>query len=173
MNKVLILSDSHQLVEEIALITARHDVPNMIHCGDSELAGDHQVLEGVHTVRGNCDHDERFPEEKVLLIDEITFFVTHGHLHQVKSRTGLANLSDYAKEKKVQVICYGHTHIAGAEKIDGQLFINPGSIRMPRNRKEKTYAILSWNSPTDVLVEFFTVSGVPVKELIYETSFLT
>jgi len=173
MNKVLILSDSHQLVKEIAIITERHDVQNMIHCGDSELAGDHQVLEGLHTVRGNCDHDERFPEEKVLTIDDLTFLVTHGHLHQVKSRTGLANLSDYAKEKKVQVICYGHTHIAGAETIAGQLFINPGSIRMPRNRKEKTYAILSWNSSLDVLVEFYTVSGVPVKELIYETSFLT
>src|SRR5690625_1457086 len=145
----------------------------MIHRGDSELAGDHQAIEGVHTVRGNCDHDERFPEEKVLLIDGITFFVTPGHLHQVKSRTGLANLSDYATEKKVQVICYGHTHIAGAEKIDGRLLITPRSSRMPRNRQAKTYAILSWNAPTDVLVEFFTVAGVPVKELIYETSFLT
>lgn len=172
MNKVLILSDSHQLVDEISIITERHHLQYMIHCGDSELPSDHEVLEGILTVSGNCDFDERLPNEKVLSLADVTFLVTHGHLHHVKSRSGLLNLSHYAVEKNANVICYGHTHIAGAEKIGDQLFINPGSIRLPRSRKEKTYAILSWSSLANVKVEFFTVLGDPVKELTYETSFM-
>ena len=36
-----------------------------------------------------------------------------------------------------QVACFGHSHVLGAELIDGVLFINPGSILLPRQRVEK------------------------------------
>ena len=57
----------------------------------------------------------------------------------------------------------------GAEKIDDQLFINPGSIRFPKKRKEKTYAIIEWNTLNDIQVKFYTTDGTEVHDLAYKT----
>src|SRR5699024_9114411 len=105
---------------------------------------DAPVLETVIKVGGNCDPDTRYAYAQTIKIDDLNYFITHGHLHQVKMN--LTTLSDRAEEVQADVVCYGHTHIAGAEKIGGQLFINPGSIRLPNNRTEKTYAIMEWDS---------------------------
>ena len=166
MPKVLILSDSHGLTAEIAKIKERHQLNYMIHCGDSELDMDAEVLTGFYKVAGNCDFDPKFSNEEITFIEETRFLIVHGHLHQVKS--GLLPLSYRAKEENADVVCFGHTHIAGAEKIDDQLFINPGSIRMPRNRREKTYAVMEWEED-EASVRFYTPEGEEVKELSYQT----
>ncbi|WP_226036500.1 metallophosphoesterase [Aquibacillus saliphilus] len=170
MPKVLIVSDSHGLTEEVNLIKQRHinDVEQMIHCGDSELEMDSDELNQFMKVAGNCDMDARFLDEVDFAVTDLRFFVTHGHLFQVKST--LAPLSYRAEELEAQVICFGHTHIAGAERVGKQLFINPGSIRLPRVRKEGSYAILSWESKNNVLVEFFDIEGELLEDLTYETT---
>ncbi|MEC5422014.1 metallophosphoesterase [Virgibacillus sp. C22-A2] len=168
MSRVLIISDSHGLTAEIEGIKNRHQADVMIHCGDSELDLDATELNGFLKVAGNCDIDSRYPNEQTPVIGGLTFYVTHGHLDNVKSN--LSTLSYRAAEKDAQIICYGHTHIAGAEQIDGQLFINPGSIRLPRNRVEKTYAIMEWESSDNIIVAFHTVSGKKVEELTYRAS---
>ncbi|WP_152654777.1 metallophosphoesterase family protein [Oceanobacillus sp. CFH 90083] len=168
MTSVLITSDSHGLTKELNEITKRHSVDLYIHCGDSELDFDAAELSAFYKVGGNCDFDSLYPDQEVFDLDELRFFVTHGHLHQVKG--SLTNLSYAAEEYKANVVCFGHTHIAGAEKIGAQLFINPGSIRMPRNRVEKTYAILSWENTNQVLVDFYTLKGRKVEDMTYRTS---
>ena len=47
-----------------------------------------------------------------------------------------------AEEVGASVVLFGHSHVAGALIEDGIVYINPGSIRMPRGRSEKTYALL-------------------------------
>jgi hypothetical protein len=47
-----------------------------------------------------------------------------------------------AQESGADIVCFGHSHILGAEVINGTLYLNPGSIRLPRQRVEKTYVIL-------------------------------
>lgn len=168
LTRVLITSDSHGLTEELNKIKAKHSVDLSIHCGDSELDFDAPELSAFYKVGGNCDYDARYPDQEVLDLNGIRLFVTHGHLHQVKG--SLTNLSYAAEEQGAKVVCFGHTHIAGAEKIGDQLFINPGSIRMPRNRIEKTYAILSWGSPGQVQVDFYTLEGGKVEEMSYSVS---
>ncbi len=135
MTSVLITSDSHGLTKELEEMKEKHTVDLYIHCGDSELDFDAAELSPFYKVGGNCDFDSLYPDQEVLDLNGIRFFVTHGHLHQVKGN--LTNLSYAAEEHRANVVCFGHTHIAGAEKIGNQLFINPGSIRMPRNRVEK------------------------------------
>jgi len=169
MTKVLILSDSHSLTEEICQITERHRVNHLIHCGDSELDMDAPELEPFIKVGGNCDPDTRFPDEQTIKIENFTYFITHGHLYQVKMN--LTALSYRAEEVQADVVCYGHTHIAGAEKLGGQLFINPGSIRLPNNRSEKTYAIMEWDSSDHVQINFYTTDGEWIEDLSYQTSF--
>ncbi|MUK86947.1 YfcE family phosphodiesterase [Ornithinibacillus sp. L9] len=168
MNRVLLVSDSHGLTNELEKIKSRHDCTYMFHCGDSELEIDKPELEGFIKVAGNCDFDPRYPEEQVTDIGNLRFFVTHGHLHQVKMN--MMTISYRAEELGTNVVCFGHTHIAGAEKIGKQLFINPGSIRLPRNRVERTYAIVEWETISDIKVDFYTVEGELVPDMSYKTS---
>jgi uncharacterized protein len=162
--KVLIMSDSHGLTEEMANIKERHqyDVQRMIHCGDSELAFNDLQMKNFLAVGGNCDYDAAYPDDQIEMIGNKRFFITHGHLHNVKMT--LLNLSYKAEEADASVICFGHTHLAGSEMINGRLFINPGSIRLPRGRAEKTYVILEGNSK-EMTVTFYDIDGMVVKEL--------
>lgn len=140
--KILIVSDSHGLTDELTEIKETHtkEVDMMIHCGDSELSANAPSLTGFSVVQGNCDYDNKFPLEIVEAVDDFRVFITHGHRFSVKS--SLMNLSYRAKELGASIVCFGHSHNLGAELIDNTLFINPGSIRLPRGRKEKTYVIL-------------------------------
>jgi uncharacterized protein len=162
--KVLIMSDSHGLTTEINDIKNRHkgEVDLMLHCGDSELSADSSELTSFQGVRGNCDFDSDLPNEVIEDLTGITLYMTHGHLYNVKAT--LMNLKFRALEQNAKITCYGHSHIAGAEMIDEILFINPGSIRLPILRRQKTYAILDvQNSLAKVM--FYEVNGQEVEEL--------
>lgn len=161
--KVLIVSDSHGLTSELSQIREMHtDMDLMIHCGDSELQADHDSLRGYAAVRGNCDFEAAFPEDRVEEAGGLRFFVTHGHRYSVKST--LMNLSYKAREMEADIVCFGHSHGLGAEMSDGILFINPGSIRLPRGRKEKTYVILEARG-MDVTLDVYDLSNGKIPEL--------
>ena len=139
--RILIVSDSHGLTDELTEIKEHSTgMDKLIHCGDSELQSDHPSLKGFTVVRGNCDFDHTFPEDHVEDVGGHKVFITHGHRYAVKST--LLNLSLRAKEVGARIVCFGHSHYLGAEMIEGILYINPGSIRQPRGRKEKTYVII-------------------------------
>jgi putative phosphoesterase len=162
--RVLIVSDSHGLTDELAAIKKRHEheVDALIHCGDSELPHGADELQDFLYVRGNCDFDSAFPKERIEDISGVRFFITHGHLYNVKMT--LMNLYYRAQEVGANVVCFGHSHLAGTEMIDGVLFINPGSICLPRMRKEKTYALLQIDNG-QATVQFYDGEGQEVKAL--------
>ncbi|MGG4267483.1 metallophosphoesterase family protein [Peribacillus simplex] len=162
--KVLIMSDSHGLTHEISMIIDRHkqEVAAMIHCGDSELERNDPHMSDFLAVRGNCDYDSAYPTDIVENIAGKCFFITHGHLYNIKMT--LMNLSYKSEEAKADIICFGHSHAAGSELIDGKLFINPGSIRQPRGRKEKTYAILEMGTG-QLEITYYDLEGKTVEEL--------
>lgn len=145
MTKVLILSDSHGLKKELETIVNKHkdEVDAFIHCGDSELDHNDSCLQPFYVVGGNCDFKGKFPLELTKEIGGYRFFITHGHLYSVKS--SLMKLMYRAEELDAQIICFGHSHLLGAEMVHNKLLINPGSIRKPRGRKEKTYCLLELN----------------------------
>ncbi|WLR56156.1 metallophosphoesterase [Mesobacillus subterraneus] len=142
MNRVLIVSDSHGSTEVLEGIERLHgnDVDLMIHCGDSELSESDAAILNFSSVKGNCDFNGNFPDDETHVVNGVKIFVTHGHLYSVKST--LVNLYYKAKELQADIVCFGHSHVLGAEMVDDVLFINPGSIRLPRGRTEKSYAIL-------------------------------
>jgi putative phosphoesterase len=131
----------------------------MIHCGDSQLMADDQAMAGFVGVRGNCDYDVRFPIDRLENVTGQKVYITHGHKYSVK--TSLMSLYYRAREMNADIACFGHSHILGAQKIGDILFINPGSILLPRERREKTYVIL------DLLKEkmFLTVYDVKGKQI--------
>ncbi len=169
MYEVLIMSDSHGLTSEVEEIKHRHQLKHMIHCGDSELKYDSSEMQGLHRVAGNCDYDATYPKELQLDIGGLKFFITHGHLHRVN--TGLSTIAYRAEEVGAQIVCYGHTHFAQAKIMENQLFINPGSIRSPRGRAEKTYAVLSWQDSNDVTIQYYFPNGQAISDMTYSFNF--
>lgn len=139
---IVILSDTHG--NRASIVKVKHAHPNAaayIHCGDSELAYDDPVIINMERVKGNCDLDNRFLDELVVELAGKRIYITHGHLFQVKST--LMSLSYRAEELQADIVCFGHSHLLGAELIEDRLFLNPGSLKQPRGRKEKSYLVLS------------------------------
>ncbi|MEI5905611.1 metallophosphoesterase [Bacillus spongiae] len=152
--KVLVVSDSHGSRKALLDIQKHYggELNAMFHCGDSELHENDDALKGFQVVKGNCDWNGQFPEEIVQQVGSDVFFITHGHLYNVKMT--LMNVSYKAREHNATIVLFGHSHIVGAELIHGMLFINPGSIALPRNRKEKTYCLIERKEKM-VIVSFF------------------
>ncbi|UOR12121.1 metallophosphoesterase family protein [Halobacillus amylolyticus] len=170
MPKVLIISDTHGLTDEVIKIKKRHqhEVNAKIHCGDSELGYHSEELKDFFYAKGNCDFEVEMENEQVVKVGGLTILVVHGHLHQIKST--LTPLSYRADEVGAQVACFGHSHMAGAERVNEKLFINPGSARLPRDREEPTYAVLEWDTLDDIQVQYYQVNGEPLSNLRMETS---
>ena len=131
--KIIVMSDSHGDKETVKSVSLK-DADATFHCGDSELLFDDPSFGKMHKVRGNCDHDQRFPETVIVEVNGITILVVHGHKHNVKN--SLMPLYYFAKENNAQVVLFGHSHLYGAEIKDGILFVNPGSTMQPRGGKE-------------------------------------
>ncbi|MBU5593614.1 metallophosphoesterase [Amphibacillus sp. MSJ-3] len=169
MPKVLIVSDSHGWSKELATLKERYqnEVDQMIHCGDSELDYNQEEIQGFQRVAGNTDYDPEFPDELTFEVIDTTFYVAHGHMHNIKMT--LLPITYRASEFHAKVICHGHSHYAAATRIGDQLVINPGSIRFPRGRREETYAILEWDDNQNFVVRFYQLNGDEVKDLAFST----
>jgi len=164
--KIVIVSDSHGLENELQMVSRRHqDVESLIHCGDSELSSGHPALEGYQVVAGNCDVPSAgFRNDLITDFAGHKLFVTHGHLYNVKMTE--MNVLYKAEETGAEIVCFGHTHLAGSEQVDGRVLINPGSLRLPRGRREATYAIVAWEKQTRTLnVSFCEINGHIVEDL--------
>ncbi|MCM3715061.1 metallophosphoesterase [Alkalihalobacillus oceani] len=163
--KALILSDSHGLVEEVEAIISRHraEVDLVLHCGDSELPEQHQALQQAIVVRGNCDASP-FPDEWSETVLGVALYATHGHKYNVKMT--YVTLSYRAEEVGAHIACFGHSHVATAFKENDIIYINPGSIRLPRDRKEGTYCLCE-RTETETIVTFYTKDGDVVEDMIY------
>lgn len=166
--KYLVISDNHGDREILADVFAKwkKDVDFMFHCGDSELPSDAPIWEGVLKVQGNCDFDSGYPEEVVQDTGVDKVYMTHGHLMSVK--TSMMPVTLKAKEVGANIILFGHTHVLGTELQEGILYLNPGSVRLPRGRymDTPTYAIID-SQPDAYEVQYYDRSHQPVQELAF------
>ena len=126
--KILVFSDSHGAMGKM-VEAMEHERPHHVF-----FLGDH-YRDGIEMsqlypdipmdiVRGNCDWGKG-PDLRVVELEGVRFLLTHGHLQYVKS--GLDELLQEAKNRQVQVACFGHTHLAKVVYRDGIYLMNPGS----------------------------------------------
>ncbi|MDG5786901.1 metallophosphoesterase [Evansella sp. AB-P1] len=162
--RALVMSDSHGWTNEVQEIVQRHEqeVDIIFHCGDSELKKDSLTAETVNTVRGNCDFDESFPNELTKDVNGVRFFVTHGHLQNVKMNEMI--LLYRGLELGAHIVCFGHTHIPTAIQKDDIILVNPGSMRLPRHGTIGTYAIIK-KVENQIEVIYYTMDGQLEKNL--------
>ena len=131
--RVLVVSDSHSGLSYMRA-WARHLKPQVIiHLGD--YFDDGQVLASdwpgsrLIQVPGNCDLYRMFPEEpeiRVVKLENVCVYLTHGHRHGVKSSP--AGLVVEARKAGADVALFGHTHQPVCwQTEDGMWVMNPGS----------------------------------------------
>lgn len=166
--RILVMSDTHGEVNSIDQVRQHvGSVDAVFHCGDSELDVNHTSLQSALVVRGNCDWDSSFPEEVFAEINGVKIFMAHGHLLQVKST--MLPISYRAQELRADVVLFGHSHLLGTEQIEGTVFVNPGSLELPRGRLEKSYAIVE-KSPVQWTVTFFSNENETLEKVTFKNT---
>lgn len=122
--KILVLSDSHSALSFMrrCIAWAKPDV--VIHLGDHYDDGEAMAQEypGIpfYQVPGNCDRYRcgvKDPEIRVVEIGGVRLYLTHGHLHQVKS--SLWSLLRDARAAGAHAALFGHTHSVHCSNEDG------------------------------------------------------
>ena len=102
--------------------------------------------ENLLCVRGNCDAEVdqmvlEFPvlaDYAVLPVGRRLIYATHGHIYHVKNLPPLA---------PGDVLLHGHTHVpAWTEFGQGNLYLNPGSVSIPKENSPHSYMILEGNT---------------------------
>lgn len=97
-------------------------------------------------VRGNCDAEVdqmvlEFPvlaDYAVLPVGQRLIYVTHGHIYHVKNLPPLS---------PGDVLLHGHTHVpAWTEFGQGNLYLNPGSVSIPKENSPHSYMTLEENT---------------------------
>ena len=94
----------------------------------------------IFYVSGNCDVsrmdllDFYMDRDYMFIpIDKKMFFLTHGHLYNEH------HLPDI--EMDFNVYMQGHTHIPVMKEENGIVYLNPGSITLPKGMSDKSYII--------------------------------
>ncbi|WP_139490217.1 metallophosphoesterase family protein [Brevibacillus dissolubilis] len=158
---ILIMSDTHGLVREVKQVVERHQVDMILHCGDFCTDKSKEPFTAMKLVRGNCDTDRDVPEERTTHHGALTIYQTHGHLYGVKS--SLLKLHYRGEETGANVVIFGHSHYPVCAEERGILFLNPGSLQLPRGFEVPTYAILTETKSdadsVDVTVTFYDHNG--------------
>lgn len=154
--KILAISDNHGIDDEMVQLLAdyRDSVDYIVHCGDSEFRRQHSVWSLVDVaVKGNMDFGENYSLDSAFSTAIGKIYVAHGHLLGVNG--GRTQLALAAKENYASIAFYGHTHVLGAEMINGVLCINPGSFNHSRGSVPKrTFAIVSIDDEA-ITVQYF------------------
>ncbi len=91
-------------------------------------------------VRGNCDSEVDqmvldFPimaEYALLYLEGRTVFLTHGHIYN-KANPPLIGKGD--------ILIHGHTHVQTVDTSGGYVYINPGSVSIPKEGRERSFMI--------------------------------
>lgn len=141
--QIAVISDSHRDMNSMKeSLSKMKNAEILFHLGDNieDIQFYKDNFHGrIINIKGNCDFNCKEQSEKVVDINNIRFFITHGHNYNVKENIFRLNYKAY--EVQAKVVLYGHTHIPNIEYENGIWFINPGSISLPRV-KNKTLSII-------------------------------
>lgn len=99
------------------------------------------LSENLLCVRGNCEAEVdqmvlSFPvlaDYAWLSVNGIDIFATHGHLH---------NETNPPPIKNGGILLCGHTHVPAFHTHDHFLYVNPGSLSIPKEQSPHSYMIL-------------------------------
>lgn len=93
-------------------------------------------------VRGNCDSEVdqmvlNFPimsDYAIINDNDVNIFATHGHIYNCEKPPHLSN---------GDILLCGHFHIPALEEKDGFIYMNPGSVSIPKENSHHGYISFS------------------------------
>lgn len=158
--KLLFLSDIHGIpknLSKVEEIIKQQKIDKLIVLGDLYYAGpsycqtevvDSSAVksflmnyqDSILCMRGNCDSDvdvkvSDFPiceSLSLIHVDNLDIYCTHGNEY---------NIDKTSKFNRKGVLVYGHEHTPYIKKKYDMIYINTGSISLPRNNSEPSYLI--------------------------------
>lgn len=94
----------------------------------------------IIAVRGNCDSEVDqmvldFPitaDYNMILWENKKIFMTHGHIYNIDNSFLLEN---------GDILIYGHFHIPMIQRKEGKIFLNPGSISLPKENNSNSFGV--------------------------------
>lgn len=100
-----------------------------------------KLKEDILCVRGNCDAQVdqmvlAFPimaEYCILCQENYTIYATHGHVFHEQNVPPL---------KQRDILIHGHTHIPACHEYEHYIYMNPGSISIPKEGSQAGYMII-------------------------------
>ena len=132
--KVLVISDTHGRTDNLdKILPLVKPLDQLIHLGD--VGRDVEYIEVTAEcpccfVSGNNDFYSTLPKERLIKINGVPIFLTHGHYYFVNSRKDFVRSA--AVQRGARIALFGHTHVPYLEEDDTILVANPGSLSLPR-----------------------------------------
>ena len=95
------------------------------------------VSERVFGVRGNCDAEIDQAVLSFPMMSDSAFiceggrviFATHGHVY---------NLDCLPPLRRGEILLHGHTHVPACREEDGLVYLNPGSVSIPKEGSRRS-----------------------------------
>lgn len=154
--KILIVSDTHGRDTNLEFVVEKEAPFDMlVHCGDVE--GREFFIEALVEcpcciVGGNNDFFSDLPREEEITLGGRKVLVTHGNYYGVSM--DLYGITEEAASRGCEIVLFGHTHRPTAERCNGVLAVNPGSLSYPRQQgRRPSYAVMEASRTCGVQVE--------------------
>jgi putative phosphoesterase len=138
-------ADRLLLLGDVLYHGPRNDLPQDYN-PKQVLAMLNEVKDKIFCVRGNCDTEVdqmvlEFPilaDYCVLTVGNRLIYATHGHDH---------NLQNLPPLQPKDILLHGHTHVPAWEIFgNGNLYLNPGSVSIPKDNSVNGYMLLQDNT---------------------------
>ena len=143
--KVLVISDTHGRTKNLEkILPLVQPIDQLLHLGD--VGNDVDYIEVIAEcpccfVAGNNDYYSTLPRERLIKLNDVPIFMTHGHYHYVNARKDF--IRSAAVQRGAKIALFGHTHVPYQEEEGGVLVANPGSLSLPRQADHyPTYMVL-------------------------------
>ena len=158
--KILFISDIHGIainMKKIEKVIESEKIDKLVVLGDLYYAGptynkkievNSMYVKDILTkysdkiicLRGNCDSDvdikaSDFPicnNLSLICVDGLDIYLTHGNEY---------NIEKNRKFNRKGILVYGHEHIPYIKKDKEMIYINVGSISLPKDDNKPTYMI--------------------------------
>lgn len=119
-----------------------------------------ELKQDILCVRGNCDTEVdqmvlEFPilaDYAVITVGNKLIYATHGHVY---------NNGKLPPLHSGDILLHGHTHVPKCDELETHIYINPGSVSIPKENSEHSYMILEGNE-----FKWKNLDGVEYKKYI-------
>ena len=130
-------ADRILLLGDVLYHGPRNDLPKE-YAPKQVIAMLNPLANDILCVRGNCEAEVdqmvlEFPvlaDYAVLTAGEKLIYVTHGHVY---------NNGKLPPLHKGDILLHGHTHIPACEEHENHVYLNPGSVSIPKENSAHSY----------------------------------